>query len=114
MHLADVFTAPCAAGDGRRREAHVEGEEVVFPPAGILRTWTAEDLSIVALLNPARAQGRQSASQFNTDIRICVRAGCIVNGQRRIFFGAITVARRRERDLSTGYTQIRTAATKVT
>jgi hypothetical protein len=91
----------------------VKSQEIVFAPTRILGTWTAKNFRIVALLNPIDALRGQPASQFNPGVRVCVRPRRVIDRQRWILFGAITEARGRERNLSIGYAQISTAATKV-
>jgi len=91
----------------------VESQKIVFAPTRILGTWTAKNFRIVALLNPIDALLGQPASQFNLGVGVCVRPRRVIDRQRWILFGSITEACGRLRNLSIGYAQICTAATKV-
>src|SRR5579864_8249213 len=114
VHLAEVFTASRAPRNRRRRKAQVERQEISLTSTSIFGTTPRESLSILTLLNPFTPQGRQTPSQANADLRVCVGARGVVNPQGRVSFGVIAMARICESDLSIRYANVRTAALQIT
>ena len=71
----------------------MERQKILLASTSILGTTPRESLGILPLLNPITPQGRQTPSQVNADLGVCVGARGVVNRQRRVGFGVITMAR---------------------
>ena len=88
VHLADVGAGLGHARQGAGGKAHRVQARIGFAATTEFGTQLRQQLGVAALLDPLRAQRRQAGRQVDARVRIGVRAGRVVDGDRRILFAA--------------------------
>ena len=106
VHLADVGTGPGATRQQPIREAHRAQLRVVFARTTEFGAELRQHVGIAALLDPARAQRRQAGSEVDARLRIGIRAGGVVHGDRRIVLAAEQGRRPGQFDLAHRHAQV--------
>ena len=107
VHLGDVGARQCAARTRAVGEADGLELRVGLPLAAVVGRGTVQLHRVTALRNPLRAQRRQAAVEVDGDVRIRIRAGGVVDRQRRIVLAAEQRRRTLEHHLAHGHAQVR-------
>ncbi|MNN03533.1 hypothetical protein D3C81_1162240 [compost metagenome] len=110
VHLGDVGTGLRAAWQAARGETHRVQLGIVLARTAERRAEAIQLFGVVALLHPAATQCRQADRQVDAHVRIGVRAGGVVDGDRCVLFATEHSGRAGQRDLAHRHLQVRPRA----
>ncbi len=111
VHLAHVAVGQGAAGVALQAgEAQLGGGRVGRPFAAVAAGQCGQRLAVAALGDPLRAQRGQAAADVDLRLWIAVRAGAVVDGDRRVGLAAEGCRGVRLGDLAHRYANVRARA----
>ena len=107
MHLRDIAAAHCAARLANMLEAQVRKFRISLAFITKIRARTVQQPGIIAFINPAGTHIGQAPHQVNRRVRVRVRTGSIIDGNRRVLLDPETGRCVVLLDLPHGYADIR-------